>query len=139
MRLKFLILSLVFIVSWSSLGHAQNQSDDAPQVSVQEIQRWQGSVDRLTRDYENRFVELKRSKKKFFNGHISSLRAMYPRTRYYAPFAENLIKDMEKYAFIVDTSEDNSAVNDALFMYNDLLDKHIVNLDVLAFAIKMTN
>ncbi len=67
-----------------------------------------------------------------------SLYMIYPKTAHYNPFDRAIIKKMEMYAFKVDTSDDLLEMNKALVAYNDLLDKHIANLGVLEFALKMT-
>ncbi len=68
---------------------------------------------------------------------IKSMRAYYPQTTEYTPFSESIINRMTGFAYIADTSSDLGEVNDALDEYRKLLREHIVNFDILSFALTL--
>lgn len=66
------------------------------------------------------------------------LRNNYQNTMDYEPFAQSIISKLTEYAYIVDTSEDSTAVRIAQKSYNSLLYKHLGNFDVVGFALDMS-
>lgn len=69
---------------------------------------------------------------------LYALYMLYPKTSHYNPFSRSVIKEMEMYAFKVDTSQDLIEMNRSLLKYNELLDQHLANFGVVEFALKMT-
>jgi len=69
---------------------------------------------------------------------VRSLRGSYAQTTFYTPFSDKVIDTLTRHAYVMDTSDDIAEVNDATRAYKDLLGKHIVNYDVLLYALNLS-
>jgi hypothetical protein len=112
------------------------QSESGLTFTTKELNRWRVRQKKLVEDYERTVMDL-------FGGRynaaavVPSLRIHYPRTPYYDPIGKYTIARMTEFAYKADMSSDQSVINEALAEYRDLLRKHIVNLDVLEYALTL--
>ncbi len=135
-------LSIFFFMSSLSMqvASAASSQGDKPEglnLNAREISTWKRNIKRRTEDYDqvlNSFFRTRENVK----SQIYNLRSRYPQTHYYQPFSHALVKEIERYAFIADTSSDKKESNDALVKYDRLLKQHIIDLDVVSFALKMS-
>ena len=143
MRL-LVFLALLFVVPMSSAyaasanrGGSGSENEDGVSLTDQEINRWSVISKDFSPSYEAMVMDLRSGKKDMRLG-VSALRTYYPYTRSYTPFSDKIIDEMVGYAYIVDTSDDNVAVNRALANYRDLLNKHMANLGVVSYALTLS-
>ena len=106
--------------------------------SIKELGRWEQVQKRYTKRYEGRISEVMGGRENI-DYSITTLRIAYPRTPYYDPFGRFTIQKMTAFAYTADTSADQLEVNEALVGYRDLLYKHLVNLDVLEYALTLAH
>ncbi len=107
-------------------------------VNPRQLDSWRASVKHTTPRYAEGVRMLKRATKNRRKNVVTTLRAYYSRTQQYNPFAQDILDEMTEYGYIIDTSDDSLAVNEALLNYRALLDLHIVNLDVVSFALTLS-
>ncbi len=149
MRFLFILLCFFFVdvatshAAWSPskrrpAENIQNQKDDGEfTMSFRDMDRWKKSLKRFTELYEQGVKSLKTDPDKF-EENVRFLRTYYAQSDYYQPFGEDIVNQMTHFAYIVDTSEDTKEVNDALLEFKAILNTHIVNYDVVSFALMMS-
>ncbi len=131
------ILALgVFGSSPSFAANIDYSKKDNPSTQY-EVNRWKKLVERSDKAYEEALIKLSKASERYLPTHIRGLRLVYTSTSFYTPFSEGLVDKMSKYAYAVDTSDDSAVVNKNLQEYRKILNKHIVNMGVLDFAITM--
>ncbi len=135
-----LVLCLMVLFSVQSVSYAASVDEEETEVFVSEREMvgWRNSAEKSAEEYARVIGEIKQGRGDLFS-HIHALRAHYPRTAVYDPFARSTLKKMEQYAYIMDTSEDLREANEAAVEYRRLIDSHIVNWDVLEYAILMSS
>lgn len=106
-------------------------------VNPRELNSWKASIDYVTPRYAEGVRRLKFTSDDR-RGIIASLRAYYPKTEQFNPFAQDILDEMTEYGYIIDTSKDSMDVNRALIEYRRLLDLHMGNLDVVSFALTLS-
>lgn len=100
------------------------------------MREWERNTPRNQRIYEETINKMYEDEQ-FIEGLVDEARFYYAHSYDYTPFSKNIVERLTEHAFIADTSEDLSAVNDALFKYRDLLKTHLVNYDVLTYALSL--
>ena len=106
-------------------------------MSDTQIRAWQNSLKKYTEQYDLLLSRLGEDPKRFKDD-IRSLKNSYTLSEYYTPFPNNLLDLATHYAYVVDTSEDSKEVNDAILNFRELVNSHLVNLDILDFALTMS-
>ncbi len=146
MRFIFALFGL-FIISALPV-HAANENiaglimdedivDTELKTSIYELEEWSKYRSRITEQYNDTLRKLHVEPKKLADK-INRLRGYYSTTKQYQPFARPVLDRLTEYALIVEEDKDQVAVNKALLSYRRLLNSHLVNLDVLSFAILMS-
>ena len=143
MRL-FVLIALFFIIPASSVyaasssrGNAGSEGIGELNLADDELRRWSALSKSYTPQYEELVADLKAGRKDIKRSMLR-LRNFYSYTPQYDPFAQDTIDEMVKNAYIIDTSDDNIAVNKALANYRELLDNHLANLDVVSYALMLS-
>ncbi len=136
--MRFITLFSVFTLLLSMPVLAQTNSTSQDSVSDYELLMWQRAQQRYDNDYGN---ILKRIRKETdgFNNLVRALRSFYPGTTTYDPFSEAIIEEMTRHAYIMDTSKNRDELNKSFVRYQYLLNRHLGNLDVVTFALKMSH
>jgi len=135
--LSTLFLMPSAFVNTADAAASNSQETAGPELNARDINRWNRTMVRRTSEYEEASRSLFTERDKIFN-RIYALRSRYPLTFHYRPFSNALVEQIERYAYIVDTSPDKIEANEALLEYNEMLKKHIVDLGVVSFALKMS-
>ncbi len=136
MRLFFTLLCLSFI-SFPVFAANEELKDTEINITTYELNMWKSNLERITAQYDNVLKTIYKSRKNL-ESNIGLLRSYYPYTKQYQPFAKPVLDEMTEYALLVDEVKDGFEANDALLAYRKILNKHLVNLDVLSFAITMS-
>lgn len=140
MRMRVSLLLVVFFVFTQGnfvFAASTNAPKGKAKVTLGEIQRWASISHKLTREYDILVNDIRLGRADV-NERMRSLRAYYPYTPYYDPFSKNLLDQMTRYAYTVDTSEDRAAVNDALDKYRELVYNNLAHLDVVSYALTLS-
>lgn len=139
MRFAIMLCCLFFV--GVPVAHAASASGSdvvsKPKMSVSDLMRWQKVLTQFTKHYDDTLVRVRRGSDQL-DFDIRSMRHYYARSEYYMPFSKGILDEMTEYAYIVDTSEDKEEVNESLLRYKELVWAHLLNLDVLTFAITMS-
>lgn len=137
MRIKKLLFICAATMLFGSNAGAASLEKKALEMKItpREIQHYKKVSVSYTKAYEDLAAEV--NKGIVDQSRIRSMRAYYSKTKEYTPFSESLINRMTGFAYVADTSSDMAEVNNALAEYKKLLDNHIINFDVLNFALTM--
>ncbi len=135
----FLGLTLLFLIGITAAQSTKAQDLDADDLKItqRELATWQQSEQRYEQSYDTALREVKEGKLNLQN-RVRAMRVYYSWTSQYTPFSEKIIDELTRYAYKADTETEPREINKALAQYRNLLDKHIVNLDVLDFAITLS-
>lgn len=104
------------------------------------LQRYLRDWQRITPRHERVYREVINSmyeNDNMIEGSSSEARYYYAKSYDYTPFSKEIIDRMTVHAFRADTSEDIAEINDALFKYREILKTHLVNYDVLDYALSL--
>lgn len=104
-------------------------------ITARELINFKKLMENYSEQYDELVQEINSGEIEFVR--VKALRSFYPSTKYYTPFSESVIKRMTAFAFIADTEEDLTKSNEALSSYRELLSQHLVNFDVLSFALTL--
>lgn len=114
----------------------EKTTESGLKFTAKELIEWKLRQASFTAKYEQRVSEAMGGRESIASS-VLSLRVMYPQTPYYDPFGKATIRKMTAFAYTADVSDDQGEINKALAAYRDLLQKHIVNLDVVEFALTL--
>ncbi len=114
---------------------ANRESNLEFKITPRQIQHYKQSMQGYEKAYDNMLADINRGK--VDAARIRSIRNYYPKTRDYTPFSEKVINRMTAFAYIADTNTNQIESNNALVEYKEMLDKHIINFDVLTFALTL--
>ncbi len=141
MRIIFALFCLIIIISSPILISpvlAAPEADSEFKISLRALSVWKRSTDRMSDQYNDVLSDVYLNKKNFAPN-VDLLHSYYSLTKQYQPIADPVLDEMSKYALIVEESSDRSEINTALLSYTSLLKSHLVNLNVLSFAITMSH
>lgn len=136
-----LILCCLLTVNMSSV-HAETSSrrgvTQKSEMSPAQIRRWQRSLTQYTGYYDEALDSIRRGSENF-DYDVERMRSYYVQSEYYTPFSKGVVDELSEYAYTIDTSEDQVEINEAYAAYQELVWAHLVNLDVLTFALSMSS
>ena len=134
MRFTLFLCCLIFISAQPAIAQKLTIEHD---FSQRELDTWKNNIQRFTNKYDEILNNLYKNPQ-LIDGQIAILRSYYPRTRQYSPFAKHILDKMTKYAASLETISDMATINKTLISYQTLVNKHLVNFEVLSFAITMS-
>jgi hypothetical protein len=114
----------------------EKEKESGLNFTAKELNQWRIRQQSYITKYEQRVSEVM-SGRDSIDIAVLSLRVLYPRMPYYDPFSKLTIQNMTALAYTADVSDDQAEVNKALAAYRDLLHKHIVNFDVVEYALTL--
>ncbi len=120
---------------FAQAAESSKNSDLEMKITPREVLHYKKVSEGYTKGYSDILKEIKKGRIDVTR--IGAIRTYYPKTMDYTPFSETIINRMTAFAYIADTSSDQAEVNNALAEYQNLLDKHLANFDVLTFALTM--
>lgn len=137
MRFVLIVILALSFLPFDVLAQNSAQKKEGVQLKPHEIIRWQKNAKRGDKGYEDTLLKLEKQNSDYFENNVSSLRNIYPFTSFYEPFSDNIVDQMTRHAYTVQTSNDPSEINENLAAYRKIVRKHLVNVGVLNFAITM--
>ncbi|MGH1404899.1 MAG: hypothetical protein ACRBDL_11735 [Alphaproteobacteria bacterium] len=132
------VVCLFISVGLPFASYAASVEEEDIYVNEREVMRWLDAAEDATKGYARHIGQIKQGQGDLYN-HMYALRAYYSKSAQYDPFAKTTLKKMEHYAYVMDTSADLREANEAAIEYRKLLDMHLVNWDVLEYAILMSS
>ena len=139
--MRFAIILCCLFVMNTPAAYAQpelsRESEGLGRLSPSQLNRAQRSLSQFT-EYYDEVINVLRKGSTQLDYDVSRMRHYYTRSEYYVPFSKSVLNEMTEYAYIVDTSDDKEAVNEALVAYKQLAWSHLAHLDALTLALNMS-
>lgn len=95
---------------------------------------WQPDLKASAR-YKTMAIELLRNKANF---NFSTFRLFYSASDVYAPIGDDIKDRMIELAYTIQTSEDQTAANDAMFEYQQLVTAHLAHIGIVSLALSFS-
>ncbi len=133
---RFTLFLCVFVLLFCSPILAQ-ESKIEHDFSQRELDSWKNQVARYTGEYDKIVKEIYKDFSKI-DAKVRVLRSYYPRTEQYTPFSKRILDKMTRYASAIEDETDREVINKNLLSYRDLVSKHLMNFEILSFALTMS-